>query len=47
MLFILWLLPRLSFLSVAFDINAFLNDVAPVSPVLFADHLIIMKKAYH
>ena len=47
MLFILWLLPRLSFLSVAFGFNALLNDVAPVSPVLFADHLIIMKKVYH
>ena len=28
---------RLSFVSVVFDFNASLNDVAPVSPILLAD----------
>ena len=27
--------PRLSLVSVVFDFNASLNDIAPVSPVLF------------
>ena len=28
---------RLSFVSVVFDFNALLNNVAPVSPILLAD----------
>ena len=35
-LFLLYLLPRLSFVSVVFDFNASLNDVAPVSPMSFS-----------
>ena len=34
MLFLLSSLFRLSFVSVVFDFNASLNDVAPVSPML-------------
>ena len=35
--FFLRLLPRLSCVSVVFDFNASLNDVVPVSPILFPD----------
>ena len=35
---------RLSSVSVVFDFNAPLNDVAPVSPILFPVDLIIMEK---
>ena len=36
--------PRLSFVSVVFDFNASLNDVAPVSLILFSVDLMRMKK---
>ena len=36
MLFLLYILSRLSFVSVVFDFNASLNDVAPVSPISFS-----------
>ena len=32
---------KLSFMSVVFDFNASLNDVTPVSPILFS---VVMKK---
>ena len=35
---------RLSFVSVVFDFNASLNDVAPVSPILFSIDLMLMEK---
>ena len=35
-LFLLFLLPRLSSTSVVFDFNASLNDVPPVSPTLLS-----------
>ena len=38
-LFLLSLLPRLSLVSVVFDFNASLNDVAPVFPMLSVDLL--------
>ena len=41
-LFILFLQPRLSFISVVFDFNASLKDVAPVSPMSLSVYL--MKK---
>ena len=34
--FLLYSQPRLSFVSVVFDFNASLNDVAPVSPILLS-----------
>ena len=36
---------RLSFVSVVFDFSASLNDVAPVSPILFPDDVMKMKKS--
>ena len=36
MSFLLSSLPRLSFMSVVFDFNTSLNDVAPVSPILLS-----------
>ena len=36
---------RLSFVSVVFDFNASLNNVAPVSPILLPDDLMRMKKS--
>ena len=36
---------RLSFVSVVFDFNASLNDVAPVLPILFTDNLMRMEKS--
>ena len=33
--FLLFSHPRLSFVSVVFDLNASLNDFAPVSPISF------------
>ena len=44
MLFLLYLLPRLSFVSVVFDFNASLNDVAPVSPILLAVDLMLTER---
>ena len=41
MLFLLCSRLRLSFMSVVFDFNASLNDVVPVSPILFPVVLII------
>ena len=38
--------PRLSFVSVVFDFNASLNDVAPVSPILFPVDLMRMEKKW-
>ena len=35
---------RFSFVSVVFDFNASLNDVAPLSPMLFPVYLMTMKK---
>ena len=35
---------RSSFVSVVFDFNASLNDVAPVSPILFSIDLMLMEK---
>ena len=43
-LFLLSSLLILSCLSVAFDFNALLNDVAPVSPMLFPVDLMIVGK---
>ena len=42
-LFLLCLQLRLSFVSVLFDFNASLNDVAPVSTIQFPDDLILVK----
>ena len=45
---VLFLLPlqlRLSFVSVAFDFNASLNDIAPVSPILLTVDLTRMEKS--
>ena len=36
---------RLSFMSVVFDFNASLNDVAPASPILLAVDLMKMKRS--
>ena len=36
---------RLSSMSVAFDFNASLNDVAPVSPILFAVDIKMTEKS--
>ena len=44
-LFLLSLPLRLRFLSVVFDFSASLSDAAPVSPMLFADDLMRMKKS--
>ena len=44
MLFLLSSLFRLSFVSVVFDFNASLNDVAPVSPMQLSVDLMRMKK---
>ena len=44
-LFLLSLQPRLRFVSVVFDFNASLNDVAPVSPMLFPVYFMRMKKS--
>ena len=43
-IFLLCLHLRLSFVSVVFDFNASLNDVAPVSPMLFSVDLMRIKK---
>ena len=43
--FLLSSLPRLSFVSVVFDFNASLNDVAPVSPMLLSVDVMITKKS--
>ena len=45
MLFLLYLLPRLSFVSVVFDFSASLIDVVPDPPILFAVDLMRMKKS--
>ena len=45
MLFLLSSQIRLSFVSVVFDFNASLNDVAPVSPMLLSVDLMRMKKS--
>ena len=37
--------PRLSFVSVVFDFNASLNDVAPISPILLSVDLMKMEKS--
>ncbi len=41
-LFLLYLLPRSSFVSVVFDFNASLNNVAPVFPILLSIDLMII-----
>ena len=46
MLFLLSLLPRLSSVSVVFDFNASLNDVAPLSPILLPVDLMRMEKEW-
>ena len=43
MLFLLFSLPRLSFVSVVLDFNASANDVAPVSPMKFPVDLMGME----
>ena len=43
-LFLLCSLSRLTFVSVVFDFNASLNDVAPVSPMSFPVDLMRMKR---
>ena len=43
-LFLLSSLPRLIIVSDVFDFNASLNDVAPVSPMLFPVDLMKMEK---
>ena len=45
MLFLLYSHLRLSSTSVVFDFNASLNDVAPLSPILFSVDLMRMKKS--
>ena len=45
MLFLLSSHLRLRSVSVVFDFNASLNDVAPVSPILFPVDLMNMKKS--
>ena len=45
-LFLLCLQLRLSFVSVVFDFNASLNDVAPLSPISFAVDLMRMEKEW-
>ena len=45
MLFLLCSRLRSSFVIVVFDFNASLNDVAPVSPILFPVDLMNMKKS--
>ena len=45
-LFLLCSQLRLSFVSVVFDFNASLNDVAPVSPMLFPVDLMRMEKEW-
>ena len=44
-LFLLSSRSKLSFVSVAFDFNASLNDVAPVSPTSFPVDLMRMEKS--
>ena len=44
MLFLLSSPPRLSFVSVVFDFNASLNDVAPVSPISLSVDLVKMEE---
>ena len=44
-LFVLCLPSRSSFVSVVFDFKASLNDVAPVSPILFPVDLMRMEKS--
>ena len=44
-LFLLRLLLRLSLVSVVFDFNASLNDVAPVSPMLLSVDLMRIEKS--
>ena len=44
MLFLLSSPPRLSFVSVLFDFNASLIDVAPASPITFSVDLMRMEK---
>ena len=43
-LFLLYPPLRSSFVSVVFDFNASLNDVAPVSPILFSVDLLRMER---
>ena len=43
-LFSLCSLLKLSFVSVVFDFNASLNDIAPVSPMSFPVDLMIRKR---
>ena len=45
MLFLLCSRLRLSFMSVVFDFNASLNDVAPLSPMLFPVVLITIEES--
>ena len=42
--FLLYSPPRLSSVSVVFDFNTSLNDVAPVYPILFAVDMMRMEK---
>ena len=44
-LFLLCSPSRLSFVSVAFDFNASLNDIAPLSPMQLAVDLLRMEKS--
>ena len=44
-LFLLFSLHRLSFMSIVFDFSASLNDVAPVSPILLSVDLMRMEKS--
>ena len=44
-LFLLFSQPRLSFVSVVFDFNASLNDVAPLAPTLFPVDFMRMEKS--
>ena len=46
MLFLLYLLYRLSSVSVVFDFSASPNDVAPVSPILLSVEMIKMEKEW-
>ena len=43
-LFLLSSPSRMSFVSVVFDFNASLNDVAPISPILFPVDLMRVEK---
>ena len=44
-LFLLFSLPRLSFVSVVLEFNASANDVAPVSPMSLSVDCMRMKKS--